>query len=235
MSMAAGCASHKPPAAKAPDLPAPGRTPSPGPQPAPPALETVPEQPEIVDSPHARVLYSETGWASWYGPHYHHRRSSNGEIYDMNAMTAAHRTLPLNSIARVTNLQTGQTVLLRITDRGPFVSDRIIDLSRAAAQKLDVYRRGTAKVRIEVLKAPVPILSGGRWSVQIGPFKGASEAALLKDRLTRRYHTAKVLQFTSPIQEVWLRVRVADDDKHRAESVIQETHTDTGMYLMRLD
>ena len=153
----------------------------------------------------------------------------------MDAMTAAHRTLPLNSIARVTNIKTGESVLLRITDRGPFVSDRIIDLSRAAAQKLDVYRRGTAMVKIDVLKSPSPILSGGKWSVQIGPFKEAAEAAKLKERLARRYHTAKVLQFTSPIQEVWLRVRVADDDKHRAESVMQETQTDTGMYLMRMD
>jgi len=223
----------------APPLPAParGNTPSPVPPASstPPAVETVPEQPEIVDSPHAKVLYSETGWASWYGPHYNKRRSSNGEIYDMDAMTAAHRTLPLNSIARVTNVKTGESVLLRITDRGPFVGDRIIDLSRAAAQKLDVYRRGTAMVKIEVLKSPSPILTGGRWSVQIGPFKEAAEAAELKDRLARRYHTAKVLQFTSPIQEVWLRVRVADDDKHRAESVMQETHTDTGMYLLRMD
>jgi rare lipoprotein A len=201
----------------------------------PPAVETTPDQPEIVVSPNARVLYTETGLASWYGPHYNQRRSSNGEIYDMNGMTAAHRTLPLNSIARVTNVTTGQSVLLRITDRGPFVNNRVIDLSKAAAEKLDIYRRGTALVKIEVLKSPAPIQTGGKWSVQIGPFKESEEAARLKDKLTRRYHTAKVLQFTSPIQEVWLRVRVADDDKHRAESLLHETHTDAGMYLMRLD
>jgi rare lipoprotein A len=222
-----------------PPLPAPtaGNAPSPAPpaKAASPPVETVPEQPEIVDSPHAKVLYSETGWASWYGPHYNKRRSSNGEVYDMDAMTAAHRTLPLNSIVRVTNIKTGESVLLRITDRGPFVGDRIIDLSRAAAQKLDVYRRGTAMVKIDVLKTPSPILTGGKWSVQIGPFKDPAEAADLKDRLARRYQTAKVLQFTSPIQDVWLRVRVADDDKHRAESVMQEIHTDTGMYLLRMD
>ncbi|HWZ45549.1 MAG TPA: septal ring lytic transglycosylase RlpA family protein [Candidatus Saccharimonadales bacterium] len=230
--MASGCAAHKQPAQGSlpPPAPAIGTNPS-----APPAAATTPQEPEIVDSAHAKVLYSETGWASWYGPHYNNRRSSNGEVYDMDGMTAAHRTLPLNSIAQVTNVKTGESVLLRITDRGPFVGDRIIDLSRAAAQKLDVYRRGTALVRIDVLKSPSPILTGGKWSVQIGPFKEAAEAVKLKDRLSRRYHTAKVLQFTSPIQEVWLRVRVADDDKHRAESVMQETHTDAGMYLLRMD
>lgn len=181
------------------------------------------------------MLFSETGLASWYGPHYNKRRSSNGEVYDMDGLTAAHRTLPLNSIARVTNVKTGESVLLRITDRGPFVGDRVIDLSKAAAQKLDVYRRGTALVRIDVVQSPSPILTGGKWSVQIGPFKEAEEATRLKEKLMRRYHTAKVLQFTSPIQEVWLRVKVADDDRHRAESVMQETHTDAGMYLMRMD
>lgn len=173
--------------------------------------------------------------ASWYGPHYNKRRAANGEIFDMNAMTAAHLTIPLNSIARVTNVKTGDSVLLRITDRGPFVNDRIIDLSRAAAEKLNVYRHGTALVKIEVLESPAPIDRGGRWCVQIGAFKDPEVAAKLKDTLTRRYQTAKILQFTSPIGEEWLRVRVVQDDKKRAEELIQETQTDTGMYLVRLD
>lgn len=153
----------------------------------------------------------------------------------MNAMTAAHRTIPLNSIVRVTNVKTGESALLRITDRGPFVNDRVIDLSKAAAQKLSVYRPGTALVKIEVLESPAPILTGGKWCVQIGGFKDATEAARLKDRLSRRYHTAKVLQFTSPVGEEWLRVRVAEDDKKRAEELIQETQTDAGIFLVRLD
>ncbi len=153
----------------------------------------------------------------------------------MNRMTAAHRTLPLNSIARVTNLKTGHSELLRITDRGPFVNNRIIDLSRTAAQKLDVYRPGTAQVRIEVLQSPSPIDRGGKWCVQIGAFKNSIEAGELKDKLSRRYHTAKILQFTSPIGEDWLRVRVAEDDKRRAEEVMQETQTNAAMFLVRLD
>jgi rare lipoprotein A len=150
-------------------------------------------------------------------------------------MTAAHRTLPLNSVARVTNVKTGESVLLRITDRGPFVSDRILDLSRAAARKLSVYQHGTALVRIEVLDTPSPIATGGRWCVQIGAFTDAGEASRLKDTLSRRYHTAKVLQFSSPTGESWLRVRVAEDDKKRAQELMRETHTDAGMYLVRLD
>ena len=181
------------------------------------------------------MLYTEVGWASWYGPGFQNRRAANGEVFDTERMTAAHRTLPLNSIARVTNVKTGETVLVRITDRGPFVHDRMLDLSRAAARKLSVYQHGTALVRIEVLDTPSPIASGGRWCVQIGAFTDASEAARLKDNLSRRYHTAKVLMFPSPTGEQWLRIRVAEDDKERAESLMRETHTDVGKFLVRLD
>lgn len=208
--------------------------PLPTPPPAPPA-EPPAAQPEITVAPDAKVLYTQTGLASWYGPHYNKRRAANGELFDMDSMTAAHLTIPLNSIARVTNLKTGDSVLLRITDRGPFVSDRIIDVSKAAAQKLGVYRPGTALVKIEVLESPVPIESAGKWCVQIGGFKNAEDATELKEKLSRRYSTAKVLQFTSPIGEEWLRVRVAQDDKKRAQNLIQETETDVGVYLVRLD
>ena len=153
----------------------------------------------------------------------------------MNAMTAAHRTLPLNTIARVTDVKTGDSVLLRITDRGPFVGDRVIDLSRAAARKLSVYQRGTALVRIEVLETPASIKDGGRWCVQIGAFQDSREAATLKQKLASRYRTAKVLQFSSPVGGDWIRVRVAEDDKKRAQEVMRETHTDAGVYLVRLD
>jgi rare lipoprotein A len=175
------------------------------------------------------------GYASWYGPRFQKRQSANGEAYDMNGMTAAHRTLPLNSIARVTDVKTGDSVLLRITDRGPFVNDRIIDLSRAAARKLSVYQHGTALVRVEVLETPSPIKTGGRWCVQIGAFPDPSDASKLKAKLSNRYHTAKVLQFSSPDGGDWLRIRVADDDKKRAEELMRETHTEAGIYLVRLD
>jgi rare lipoprotein A len=188
-----------------------------------------------VVSADAKVLYKEVGWASWYGPGFQNRHAANGEVFDTERMTAAHRTLPLNSIARVTNVKTNESVLVRITDRGPFVSDRILDLSRAAARKLSVYQRGTALVRIEVLETPSPIASGGRWCVQIGGFNDVEAAANLKEKLARRYHTAKVLQFLSPTGEAWLRIRVAEDLKSRAQALMRETHTEAGMFLVRLD
>ena len=96
----------------------------------------------------AKPLATESGLASWYGPPYHNRRGSNGEIYNMHAMTAAHRTFPLGSIVRVTNVKTGQKALVRITDRGPFIPGRIVDLSLAAARKLDVVGPGVVPVKV---------------------------------------------------------------------------------------
>lgn len=193
------------------------------------------EEGELNFPPDAKVLYKQVGWASWYGPGFQKRKGANGEVFDTEKMTAAHRTLPMNSIVRVTDLKTNVSILVRITDRGPFVSDRILDLSRAAARKLSVFQRGTALVRIEVLQTPVPLDSGGRWCVQIGAFPDHEEAAELKEKLVRRYHSAKVLQFTSPVGGDWLRIMVANDDKSRAESLIRETRTDAGMFLVRLD
>lgn len=92
---------------------------------------------------------AEVGIASWYGAAHHGRRTASGEIFDMNAMTAAHRTYPFGTRVRVTDLATGRTVVVRINDRGPFVRGRIIDLSRAAAARLGIVQAGTARVRVE--------------------------------------------------------------------------------------
>jgi len=97
--------------------------------------------------------YIETGIASWYGEDFHGGATANGETYDMNALTAAHRTLPLPSMVRVTNLDNGRQLALRINDRGPFVNNRIIDVSRRAAQLLGFEQAGTARVRVEILEA----------------------------------------------------------------------------------
>jgi len=184
----------------------------------------------------AKPLFSETGLASWYGAPYHNRRGSNGELYNMNAMTAAHRTLPLGSVVRVTNIKTGHSCIVRITDRGPFVEGRILDLSYAAAQKIDVWQPGVAQVRLDVLQTPVPIGQGGKWAVQIGGFGEADAAHDLADHLSHRYHTAKILCFSSPVGEWWVRVRVLDDDRERANEVARETQTPEGaIFLVRLD
>jgi len=184
----------------------------------------------------AKPLAVETGCASWYGAPYHNRRGSNGEVYNMNAMTAAHRTLPLGSIVRVTNLKTGNSAVVRITDRGPFIEGRILDLSLAAAKKIDIWGPGIATVRVEVLQTPVPLDTGGRWAVQIGAFNEGDAARDLADHLTHRYHTAKVLSFNSPAGDWWVRVRVQNDDRKRAEEVARDTRTEQGsIFLVRLD
>lgn len=204
-----------------------------------PTLGNKEESPDLAEPAipsDAKPMATETGQASWYGPPYHNRRGSNGEVYNMHAMTAAHRTLPLGSIVRVTNLKTGQMASVRITDRGPFIPGRIIDLSLAAARKLDVYRPGVAEVRVEVMEAPVPLGSGGKWAVQIGGFPHENAAAKLADHLQRRYHTAKVLKFASPAGDWWVRVRVLDDDRGRAQDLAAETKTAEGaVFLVRLD
>lgn len=190
----------------------------------------------ITVPPDAKPIFVETGLASWYGAPYHNRRGSDGKIYDMNGMTAAHRTLPLGSIIRVTNIKTGSSALVRITDRGPFIPGRILDLSLAAAKQVDVWRAGLAKVRIEVLETPAPLDAGGRWAVQIGAFGDQDAATALVSQLSRRYHTAKALSFSSPVGDWWVRVRVLDDDRSRAEELARDTRTPEGtVFLVRLD
>jgi rare lipoprotein A len=184
----------------------------------------------------AKPLSSETGRASWYGPPYHNRRGSNGEVYNMHAMTAAHRTLALGSIVRVTNLKTGSSALLRITDRGPFIPGRILDVSLAAARKLDIYQPGVAEVKVELMQGPAAAAAGGKWAVQIGGFPDEAAARQLSVHLKRRYQTAKVLCFKSPAGDWWVRVRVLDDDHDRAQKLMAETETTEGaVFLVRLD
>jgi len=190
---------------------------------------------EVAVSPKAKPIYVETGLASWYGPPYHNHKGANGEIYDQNALTAAHRTVPLNSVVRVTNEKTQHSVVVRITDRGPFVDNRVIDLSLAAAKAVDVWQPGTAMVKVEVLSAPAPIAEGGRWCVQIGAFQSEDEARKLKEKLQDRYETAKVIQFSGPTGE-WVRLRPAGDDKRMAQEVASKTHVkEGGVFLVRLD
>lgn len=120
--------------------------------------------------------YSETGIASWYGPNFHGKPTANGEIFDMNEVSAAHRTLPLPSVVRVTNLDNGRSLDMRVNDRGPFARGRIIDVSRRAAQLLGFYRQGIARVRVDIVadesrqlakhpgSAPVQVLADSRSS-----------------------------------------------------------------------
>ena len=209
-------------------------------KPSPPSADDTGSEPADAEASSvpadAKPISTETGMASWYGPPYHNRKGSNGEVYNMHAMTAAHRTLPLGSIVRVTNVKTGRSAVVRITDRGPFIDGRIVDLSLAAAKAVDVWQPGVARVRIDVLKMPSPRQIGGKWAVQIGAFEHEKAANQIADRLTRRYRTAKVLRFASPVGDWWVRVRVPNDDRTRAEAIVKETETPEGtVFLVRLD
>jgi len=204
--------------------------------PAPSKTEDVADLAEPVIPAGAKPIATETGLASWYGPPYHNRRGSNGEFYNMHAMTAAHRTYPLGSIVRVTNVKTGSTALVRITDRGPFIPGRIVDLSLAAARKLDVWQPGVAEVKVELMQSGAAPGSPGKWAVQIGGMPHEKTATKLAEHLTRRYHTANVLRFKSPAGDWWIRVRVLDDDHDRAQKLAAETETPEGaVFLVRLD
>ncbi len=175
--------------------------------------------------------------ASWYGPPYHNRHAADGSIYDQNAMTAAHRTLPMGSVVRVTNMSNGESVMVRITDRGPFVDGRIIDLSLAAAKAIDVYRPGVAKVRVEAFAPPAGADAAGHWCVQIGAFVDAADAIQLKNDLVRRYSTAKVIEFTGPTGH-WVRITSKYEDKATADRIAESIHVpDPGAepYLVRLN
>jgi rare lipoprotein A len=215
---------------------------APVPSPVPPAAsaepkpETDADLAEPVISADAKPLETETGLASWYGPPYHNRRGSNGEVYNMHAMTAAHRTFPLGSVVRVTNIKTGSTALVRITDRGPFIPGRVVDLSLAAARKIDVWQPGVAQVKVELMQSGASPGTLGKWAVQIGGMPSEKSATKLADHLSRRYHTANVLRFKSPAGDWWIRVRVLDDDRERAQKLAAETTTPEGaVFLVRLD
>jgi len=149
--------------------------------------------------------YTEEGNASWYGEPFHGRRASNGEVYDMYKLTAAHRTLPFETMVRVTNVSNGKFTVVRITDRGPFVDNRIIDLSLAAAREIESVGPGVVPVRVEVLSPGVdPTL--GFFTVQVGAFRDRANAERLRDRLSASYSPIFIQQYDSP-DGVFYRVR----------------------------
>jgi rare lipoprotein A len=149
--------------------------------------------------------YTEEGNASWYGVPFHGRRASNGEVYDMYKLTAAHRTLPFETTVRVTNLNNGKSTVVRITDRGPFVDNRIIDLSLAAAREIDSVGAGIVPVRVEVLGGVDP--TSGFFTVQVGAFRERANAERLRDRLNLSYTPIFIQQYDSP-DGLLYRVRV---------------------------
>jgi len=180
-------------------------------------------------------ITSETGYATWYTAPYKGRKAANGEVFRDYALTAAHRTLPMGTLIVVTNLTTGQSAPMRITDRGPFVDGRILDLSIASAKATGVYRAGLVRVRIDVYLAPKPIDFGGRWCVQIGAFHSEHEALKLKDDLVKRYPGANVIEFPGE-DSYWVRIRPEGDDRTQAELIARRLRPSEGdAFLTRLD
>lgn len=175
---------------------------------------------------------SQTGLASWYGPDFHGKLTSNKEIYDMYDMTAAHRTLPFGTQVMVTNLENGRAATVRINDRGPFVGDRIIDLSYAAARVLGMVGPGTARVRLDIIKGTVPPPAGGGWSVQAGSFISKDNASRLARELEGRgYAGVKLSEYRTSAQ-VYYRVRVGASDESSARALARRLYADGYVVLV---
>ena len=155
------------------------------------------------------------GIASWYGPGFQGKATASGEIFDTNDLTAAHKKLPFGTIVEVVNLNNGRSVRVRINDRGPFVRGRIIDLSKAAAERIDLVRSGTAPVKLYRVGSQLPPeVRPGPWTVQVAAFRQLDPAVDLAAELTPRFPATVVRS-----DEAWHRVQVGDfDDRARAEA-----------------
>jgi rare lipoprotein A len=167
----------------------------------------------------------QTGVASWYGQDFHGKPTSNKEIYNMYDMTAAHKTLPFNSYVVVTNLNNGKSVTVRINDRGPFVKDRIIDLSFAAAKMLDMIEAGTIPVRIEVLRGLSPKKSSQKFSVQVGSFANKENASDLKRKLSKTYRNVYIAEYKAA-HFTYFRVRIKASTMEAAEAIARRLTRD---------
>lgn len=178
---------------------------------------------------------TETGTASWYGEPYHGRRAANGETYDMEQLTAAHRTLPFDTWVRVHNLNNNRTVDVRITDRGPFVGDRIIDLSRAAAREIEMIGPGLAQVQITIIRAPESLPLQDLFGVQIGAFRDQQNALRLRERLTQQYGHAQALQ-RADTPGLWRVVVGGCQTMESAQQLAAILHAEfTQSYVVRIE
>lgn len=181
--------------------------------------------------------YTETGLASWYGHPYHGRPAANGETYDMEQMVAAHRTLPFNTWVRVFDLDTSKSVDLRIIDRGPFVDGRIIDLSHAGAQAIDMIGPGTARVRVEVLRWP-EVPEASLFAVQVGLFRERRNAERLRREMESRYGAARVIMRQGD-QDQWCVLVGSQTTENQARALAtrirQESGEKSAAFVVRVD
>ena len=185
--------------------------------------------------------YDETGIASWYGEPFHGRRTANGETYDMNQVTAAHKTLPLPTMVRVTNLDNGRSLVVRVNDRGPFVHGRIIDLSRRSAQLLGFQRKGTAKIRVQAIgddgsggrriaKPDTPLEE--RNAAAAAPQTGVQAESLPPPQGAEQAPATPTRRLPQPISNTSDPVRIASADPAAgSSSVIQQPVAPTRIYI----
>jgi len=160
------------------------------------------------------------GLASWYAEPYHGRKTASGEIFDSyKGLTAAHRTLPFNTMVRVTNITNGRQVDVRINDRGPFVDGRVIDLSVRAARQIDLVRPGTASVKLAVLKLAA-VSAPAAYAVQVGAFENHRNAEDLKRRLEKQYQ--RVMIQTVSQEKTRYRVRIGCANIDAANAVVAQ-------------
>jgi rare lipoprotein A len=190
-----------------------------------------------------RIGATETGIASWYGHPYHGRRAANGEIYDMEQLTAAHRTMPFDTWVRVTNVSNDRTVDVRIQDRGPFVNGRIIDLSRAAARQIEMIGPGIVKVKLTVIQPPKNArlprkdasLQPELFAVQVGAYRDPQRARAIQSQMNERFGSSRIVHREgSP--PVW-RVLVGEEETvYLAEELAEQIRAAGGTaFVVRLD
>ena len=185
--------------------------------------------------PEENYNYKEVGIASWYGPDFHQGVTANGETYNMHALSAAHKTLPLPSIVKVTNLDNGKSVIVRVNDRGPFVNNRIIDLSKAAAEQLDFVDSGTAKVRVEIMKDETKalkkaILANGGKVVGGAPISEAKAMEEIEQPVVLVPQAVAEEEVASEAIETVYEEPIYSPNKRRLQKV-KETPLDKGFYI----
>jgi rare lipoprotein A len=185
--------------------------------------------------PSASVSKNELeGLASYYAEPYHKRKTASGEIFDTyRDMTAAHRTLPFNTLVRVTNKSNGRAVDVRINDRGPFVDGRVIDLSVRAAREIDLMRSGVAPVKLTVLKVG-QVVKAATFAVQVGAFENPQAAEDLKQQLQKKYSTVMIQTVSD--EKTFYRVRIGQPDLEAANKVASELRKqDFQPFIVRLN
>ncbi len=169
------------------------------------------------------------GIASWYGADFHGKQTSSGEVYDMYQLTCAHQTLPLGTMVMVTNLDNGRSLELKVNDRGPFVKDRVIDVSYAAAQMLGMWEKGTASVKVEVIGSAPELVQ--RFTLQVGSFVDEINAQRLAEQLRKNFENVSVTTLETQTQK-YHRVRVGQFDTRESALTTAERLSQMGFKVM---